>query len=105
MGSCVDGFEGGPADFSEQPAGEEVALTSHSPCRVGIQVIGVQACEDVLAHSLHPLGARCEHDVLLLYGDVDAALYLVCLGWWLSFGWLHPIAQRTVEIFESFKAR
>ena len=30
MGSSVDGLEGGPAYFAEQPAGEEVTLTSHS---------------------------------------------------------------------------
>ena len=104
MGSSIDGLEGGPADFAEQPAGEEVALTSHSSGHVGIQVIGVQACEDVLTHPLHPLGAWCEDNVLLLYGDVDT-LYLVCVGWWLSFRWLHPVAQRTVEIFEGLEAR
>ena len=103
MGSCIDGLERGPADFAEQPAGEEVALTSHSSCHVWIEVIGVQTCEDVLAHSVHPLGAWCEHDVLLLYGDVDT-LYQ-CLGWWLAFRWLHPIAQRAVEILESLEAR
>ena len=67
-------------------------------------MVVVQACEDVLAHSLHPLGAWCEHDVLLLNGDVDT-LYLVCLGWWLSFRWFHSIAQGPIEILESLEAR
>ena len=38
-------FRGGTADL----ANEEVALPSHSSGQVGVQVIVVQACEDVLA--------------------------------------------------------
>ena len=96
VGSCVDGFERGPANFAEQPTGEKVTLACHSSCHVWVQVIGVQTCEDVLAHSVHTLGAWCEHNVLLFYADVDT-LYLVCLGWWLSLRWFHPISQCAVE--------
>ena len=36
MGPRINGLEGGPADFAEQPAGEKVTLTSHPSGHVGI---------------------------------------------------------------------
>ena len=36
MSSSVNGLEGGPAYFAEQPAGEEVTLTGHSSRHVGV---------------------------------------------------------------------
>ena len=53
-------FRGGTADFAKQAAGEEVAHPSHSSGQVGVQVIIVEACEDVLAHPLDSLGAWCK---------------------------------------------
>ena len=48
VGPRVNGLEGGLADFAEQATGQEIALTSHPSGQVGIQVIVVEACEDVL---------------------------------------------------------
>ena len=97
-------FKGCTADLAKQAAGKEVALPSHSPSHVGVQVIVVQACEDVLAHPLYALGARCKGDMLWLDGDVNA-LYFVCLGRGLSFGWFHPVAQCSIEILEGLESR
>ena len=36
VGPRIDGLEGGPADFAEQPASEKVTFTSHPPSHVGI---------------------------------------------------------------------
>ena len=102
--SGIDGFQGCPADLAKQAACEEVALPSHSPSEVWVQLIVVQACKDVLAHPLYSLGAWCEGDMLWFDGDVNA-LYLVCLGRGLSSGWLHPVAQCSIEILEGLESR
>ena len=78
--SRICGLEWGSADLAEQSAGEKVIFPCHPPCHVRIEVVVLDAGEDVLAHPVYSLGATCENDVLLFNGNVDT-LYLVCLGW------------------------
>ena len=50
------------------------------------------------------LGAWCKDYMLWLDGDVNA-LDLARLGWGLSFGRFHPVAQCSIEILKGLESR
>ena len=77
-------FERRPSDLSEQATSEEVTCAGHPPGGDRVEVVVLDAFEHLFLHPLHSLGARCEHDIMLLDGDVYS-LDLVGSGGRLSF--------------------
>ena len=71
----------GPDPLSQTiAAGEEIALARHPSGCVEVEVIPLDALQDLLMHAMSSLGAWCEDHVVLFDADVDA-LDVMGLGW------------------------
>ena len=102
--SRVDCFEWCPSDLAEQTNSKEVALARHPSGCVGIEVVIVYALLYLCLHTLYPLGAWGEHNLMCLDGDVDP-LHFVGTRGRLSLGRLHVVPEGIAEVLEGLESR